>query len=443
MVRTPQDAIKLFEACRLGQLPRVQRRLSEKERQSIQSGSVFVWDEREAGMRRWTDGKSWSASRVQGSFLSYREMEGKRGGGFGNARRGAGKTPDSGRGSEGSDEGEPDGYRYKADGLMKQSFSITTSAGQHLHLISYYTRPHVGQEDLQVPSLDPQLRHIVPPKGLYPESSLPETPVPAMTRTPMQPQYAQAQQHPPPVDTQAYPPYSQQGHRPYHWTPLSPMTTPPYNHHYTTSASYPQSQQSPLPPPPGSNYAPPPPPLPPSSAQLYMNSAAYERPTLLPPVAPSSHFGHAESRTSPRSAHAAAAYAQAQPQHPSADARLPPPPPSTRGPLPALAGVPPSRGQSISPPRSSHSDAATQQAPRPAAAGTVASGGKPAVLSMSALLHPPGPSESGSANPAHGSNSPSSSPRGAACDTPQQLPGIHTFREDRRTLKALDGRFSV
>ena len=50
-VRTPADAILLFEACRLGLLPRVQRRLSEKERQSIKSGSVFVWDEREAGMR--------------------------------------------------------------------------------------------------------------------------------------------------------------------------------------------------------------------------------------------------------------------------------------------------------------------------------------------------------------------------------------------------------
>ena len=114
-VRTPQDAIKLFEACRLGHLPRVQRRLSEKERQSIQSGSVFVWDEREAGMRRWTDGKSWSASRVSGSFLTYREMEGKRGGGFGNARRGAGKTPDSsGRGSdEDQDDDEDNGWNME------------------------------------------------------------------------------------------------------------------------------------------------------------------------------------------------------------------------------------------------------------------------------------------------------------------------------------------
>lgn len=187
-VRTPADAIILFEACRLGLLPRVQRRLSEKERQSIKSGSVFVWDEREAGMRRWTDGKSWSASRVSGSFLTYREMEGKRGGSHASSR--ANKTPESTRGSdedqgEGGEEG-PDGYRYKPDGLMKQSFSITTSAGQHLHLISYYARSHPNAPGLNQPSTDPQLRHIRPQKGLYPESSVNDQQnLPVVTRGPM------------------------------------------------------------------------------------------------------------------------------------------------------------------------------------------------------------------------------------------------------------------
>ena len=193
-VRTPADAIILFEACRLGLLPRVQRRLSEKERQSIKSGSVFVWDEREAGMRRWTDGKSWSASRVSGSFLTYREMEGKRGGNnFGPplaAVSRAGKTPDSTRGSDsdlemGGEDG-PDGYRYKPDGLMKQSFSITTSSGNHLHLISYYSRSHPAASNLNSPTSDPQLRHIRPQKGMYPESTVHEHQnIPAVTRSPM------------------------------------------------------------------------------------------------------------------------------------------------------------------------------------------------------------------------------------------------------------------
>jgi hypothetical protein len=238
-VRTPGDAIKLFEACRLGLLPRVQRRLSEKERQSIRPGSVFVWDEREAGMRRWTDGKSWSASRVSGSFLTYREMEGKRTGGVSTSKRHNNKTPDSGRGSdEDQDDGEPEGYRYKADGLMKQSFSITTANGQHLHLISYYSRPGPGQPDLPQPSKDPALRGIVPVKGLYPESSMGETnPTPAMTRAPMQaPPYMAphpSQQHPLHQGPPPPAPYPQQG---YGWPP-SPVSTPPYSHsHYSPYA---------------------------------------------------------------------------------------------------------------------------------------------------------------------------------------------------------------
>ncbi|KAI5308967.1 hypothetical protein KEM55_004400, partial [Ascosphaera atra] len=186
-IRSPADAILLFEACRLGILPRVQRRLSEKERQSIRSGSVFVWDEREAGMRRWTDGKSWSASRVLGSFLTYREMEGKRGGHVASSNRG-GKTPDSRGSGDDNDDGEegPDGYRYKPDGLMKQSFSITTSAGQHLHLISYYARSHPTAPGLKQPTTDPALSHIKPQKGLYPESSVNDQQnLPAITRGPM------------------------------------------------------------------------------------------------------------------------------------------------------------------------------------------------------------------------------------------------------------------
>ncbi|KAL2704929.1 hypothetical protein AAEP93_000179 [Penicillium crustosum] len=229
-VRTPADAIILFEACRIGLLPRVQRRLSEKERQSIRSGSVFVWDEREAGMRRWTDGKSWSASRVSGSFLTYREMEGKRGGGSvsqGSASRG-GKTPES-RGSDderadGTDEG-PDGYRYKPDGLMKQSFSITTSNGQHLHLISYYSRSHPSAANLQQPTSDPALRHVRPQKGLYPESTVNDQQnLPVVTRGPMAGAAYPITPHPlgayPRVThTQPYPPA-------YAWPP-TPLATPP------------------------------------------------------------------------------------------------------------------------------------------------------------------------------------------------------------------------
>ncbi|KAA8646070.1 hypothetical protein EYZ11_001951 [Aspergillus tanneri] len=232
-VRTPADAIILFEACRIGLLPRVQRRLSEKERQLIRSGSVFVWDEREAGMRRWTDGKSWSASRVSGSFLTYREMEGKRGGTSVSQPPipRAGKTPDSARGSDddrgdGADEG-PDGYRYKPDGLMKQSFSITTSTGQHLHLISYYSRSHPSAANLQQPSSDPALRHVRPQKGLYPESTVNDQQnLPVVTRGPM----AGATYSVPPHPMGPYPrsvaSHPQSYTQTYAWPP-TPLATPP------------------------------------------------------------------------------------------------------------------------------------------------------------------------------------------------------------------------
>ena len=138
-------------------------------------------------MRRWTDGKSWSASRVSGSFLTYREMEGKRGGSAVSTppvvKRASGKPLDGS--ANGDSEGEgPDGYRYKPDGLMKQSFSITTSSGQHLHLISYYSRSN--SNNLPQLTNDAQLRHIRPPKNMYPESTVNEAQtVTAVTRGPM------------------------------------------------------------------------------------------------------------------------------------------------------------------------------------------------------------------------------------------------------------------
>ncbi|KAH6615662.1 Gti1/Pac2 family-domain-containing protein [Chaetomium sp. MPI-SDFR-AT-0129] len=269
-VRSPADAIKLFEATRLGLLPRVQRRLSEKERQAIRPGSVFVWDEREAGMRRWTDGKSWSASRVAGSFLTYREMEGKRGNAFAAGRRAAGKTPDSGRGSdEDHDDGEPDGYRYKPDGLTKQSFSITNSTGQHLHLIAYCSR---ALQDLPLPSSDPSLRHIVPAKGMYPESSLAEATPAAAARAPVaQPPYMPHHHQPPPHH--GYPP--QYPHAGYAWPP-SPVGTPPYSHgHY----SYPQGPPAGGPPPGLHPY----PPHPHHAHHPYPPNTGHDRSPLPPP----------------------------------------------------------------------------------------------------------------------------------------------------------------
>ncbi|KAI8367261.1 Gti1/Pac2 family-domain-containing protein [Blakeslea trispora] len=153
-VKTAQDALIVFEACRKSQLVRVQRRLSSKERLQIRSGSVFAWDEREAGMRRWTDGRTWSPSRVLGSFLTYRELDTKR-----RPRRLS--NPSFSKASP--------ACSYKQDGLIKQSFSICTANNQKLHLISYYSKSDVLNGRLKQPTQDPAFSNIQVPKGLYPE----------------------------------------------------------------------------------------------------------------------------------------------------------------------------------------------------------------------------------------------------------------------------------
>ncbi|KAF4126122.1 hypothetical protein GMORB2_1368 [Geosmithia morbida] len=373
-VRTPADAIKLFEACRLGILPRVQRRLSEKERQSIRSGSVFVWDEREAGMRRWTDGKSWSASRVSGSFLTYREMEGKRGGGFGTGRRGSGKTPDSNRGSdEDHDDGEPEGYRYKADGLMKQSFSITTSTGQHLHLISYYSRPQPGQPDLSQPTNDPSLRGVVPVKGMYPESSMGEVnQTPALTRAPMQ-NYSLPPQ---PYPGQHYAPHygTQQTHA---WPP-SPAVTPPYSH-YTTAPPYATHGHAP---PPSHHH--PLMPQPPAAPSHYAPAHHYEpRASItLPPPQKSTAFPPYQASQAYRMPSPPRISDLAPPRESVADPRLSAAALSRNphGPLPTLNSVasrpqaagasPPSSSRTPTPPQTAYSEKTTAPIqPQPARSG--------------------------------------------------------------------------
>jgi Gti1/Pac2 family len=67
-VRDARDAHTVFEAVRQGLLRPVTRRLNEVERSMfIVSGSIFVWEESDddLGLKRWTDGRVWSQSRMR------------------------------------------------------------------------------------------------------------------------------------------------------------------------------------------------------------------------------------------------------------------------------------------------------------------------------------------------------------------------------------------
>jgi len=157
-VQTTNDALLLFEACRIGKLKRIQRRLSESERLSqVVSGSVFIWDEEESGIKRWTDGKTWSPSRIHGSFLIYKEME-----------------PTSKRKNMNNSGNEEAPSGVKEDGLIKKALSICTANNKRQHLVSYYSREDFDNARLPIPSELHEYTSISIPSELYPEF-VPET----------------------------------------------------------------------------------------------------------------------------------------------------------------------------------------------------------------------------------------------------------------------------
>lgn len=78
-VSTALDAALLFEACLSGYAPIITQRVNSSDTaQLISSGHVFIYEQREHGIQRWTDGLQWSPSRVLDEFLIYRELDGVR-----------------------------------------------------------------------------------------------------------------------------------------------------------------------------------------------------------------------------------------------------------------------------------------------------------------------------------------------------------------------------
>ncbi|ORX62880.1 hypothetical protein DM01DRAFT_1297754 [Hesseltinella vesiculosa] len=167
-IETTQDVLLIFEGCRRGLLPRICRRLQERERKTIRSGSVFVFDQRESGIKRWTDGRVWSPSRILGNFLIYRELD-KRDPG---EKKTALLTPMEDRRLSYSsiDTAGPvdrnrerqlvgslsDTYKFRPDGLIKKTMSIVVN-GVSQHLISYYDPRDVLENKLRTPSSVPEL----------------------------------------------------------------------------------------------------------------------------------------------------------------------------------------------------------------------------------------------------------------------------------------------
>lgn len=214
------DALILFEACLCGRLSHVPRRPHDRERASlIKSGHVFIYEEHSSGIKRWTDGVSWSPSRILGNFLLYREldkpfqpgekkraMKRKLDGGVSktantprsssasyssaittsgpsqttfdsnnsnnsnsgnNGSNGSnGSNGNNGRESERAYVGSlVDSYQFKQDGLIKKTISIQYRGVQH-HLVSYYSLDDVLNRRLTTPTSDFSLQHIQPRAAL-------------------------------------------------------------------------------------------------------------------------------------------------------------------------------------------------------------------------------------------------------------------------------------
>jgi hypothetical protein len=167
VVETTADALRIFQLCRQGHLGRVRRRLHEKERHLIRSGSVFVFDEQESGIKRWTDGRLWSPSRILGNFLIYRELDHRKSSAedsttdqsqelsFESVSQGLecsrkrtisyplGSAMLNSASSSSLGGGAKRKFAFKENGLIKKTISITMQGHTH-HLICYYTkRDHI------------------------------------------------------------------------------------------------------------------------------------------------------------------------------------------------------------------------------------------------------------------------------------------------------------
>jgi hypothetical protein len=137
-VSTQEDAIKLFEASRLGLLQPLDSKLLLEDIEKIQLGIVFVWSDKKIRIKRWLDKRKWSGVRGSRGFLIYNELEYHLG-----------------------------LLRHKPDGLVKQTFTRLHVTGQRFRLISYLAASQLSEANLMNPSVDQTLKDIPADKTNY------------------------------------------------------------------------------------------------------------------------------------------------------------------------------------------------------------------------------------------------------------------------------------
>ncbi|OQV11227.1 hypothetical protein CLAIMM_15090, partial [Cladophialophora immunda] len=140
----------------------VQRRPTSSERPSVaQSGNVFIYEEKASGIRRWTDGRHWSASRVLGEFLIYGEPSASP---HQSQRMDKESSPPLVEGPSEDRHRQVYGplaksFHFKPEELVKKTIKVkdTGHSGATWHLVSYYRPMEVLNGQLQTPSMNQAL----------------------------------------------------------------------------------------------------------------------------------------------------------------------------------------------------------------------------------------------------------------------------------------------
>lgn len=152
-IEDENDALLILQATLDGKLQQIPRRPYEIERPYlIVSGSIFVFVEEISGIKRWTDGISWSPSRITGKFLVYREL-------------------DKGSGHGHSNDLEISSTSMRYSGLVKKTISVKLKRApfhllENFHIVSYYTIDDVKGKRIMSPKNLVFFNDVVPSQEL-------------------------------------------------------------------------------------------------------------------------------------------------------------------------------------------------------------------------------------------------------------------------------------
>jgi len=172
-IRDIRDAHIVLEAVRQGLLHPIKRRLNDLERSiSIKSGSVFVWEESndEMGLRRWTDSRLWSQSRMREPFLFYDER-------LPQEQEGPNDQSPTYRFIDGTCRGVPtpavahyDRSNHHPKGLVKQAYSAKVMLSPAAKVRKWHLTAYFSYEDLErIPTIDQDamLQKVTVPAGVF------------------------------------------------------------------------------------------------------------------------------------------------------------------------------------------------------------------------------------------------------------------------------------